>query len=439
MHIKRIVLRNVRGLRELEFDLARPDGSLAGWHVITGDNASGKTTLLKAISIALVGPDVARILQPSVKGWVRDGESECLMAVEIVAGERDSFATGRPYERPFWSEVKCEKIESGDVHLASSNELRGKEKGPTHGPWAENPVGWFSAGYGPFRRLYGASSEAQRIMSGPSRIARFATMFREDATLGECELWLTDLKHKELEGKDRERRVLQQVLELLNTDFLRNGLTVDRVDSEGLWLRDSQGVVLPLSEMSEGYRASLALLVDVIRHMVHTYGDDNLVVEENGRHCVMHPGVVLIDEIDSHLHPEWQRSIGFWLKEHFPNCQFLVTTHSAIICQAADWNGIFHLPSPGSGVAPFRLGNEDYQKIIRSTADPILLSPAFAMQHTRSPLAVRERRRFTQLRSKEQTAGLTESEQKDLQRSFAFIDEEELADVQYAPDNAVAP
>jgi hypothetical protein len=61
------------------------------------------------------------------------------------------------------------------------------------------------------------------------------------------------------------------------------------------------------------------------------------------------------------------------------------------------------------------------------------------MQHTRSPLAVRERRRFTQLRSKEQTAGLTESEQKDLQRSFAFIDEEELADVQYAPDNAVAP
>ena len=47
-------------------------------------------------------------------------------------------------------------------------------------------------------------------------------------------------------------------------------------------------------------------------------------------------GVILIDEIDAHLHPAWQKRIGFWLKAHFPNIQFIVTTHSPFICQAAD-------------------------------------------------------------------------------------------------------
>jgi len=82
--------------------------------------------------------------------------------------------------------------------------------------------------------------------------------------------------------------------------------------------------------------------------------------------------VVLIDEIDAHLHPEWQREIGFWLRRHFPNIQFFVTTHSPIICQAADPNGLFVLPEPGSEQEPHALSDEDYRKIIASRPDTIL-------------------------------------------------------------------
>ena len=49
----------------------------------------------------------------------------------------------------------------------------------------------------------------------------------------------------------------------------------------------------------------------------------------------MAPGVVLIDEVDAHLHPTWQRRIGLWFREHFPKLQFIVSTHSPLICQAA--------------------------------------------------------------------------------------------------------
>ena len=47
-------------------------------------------------------------------------------------------------------------------------------------------------------------------------------------------------------------------------------------------------------------------------------------------------GVAPIDEIDAHLHPAWQREIGFWLKQCFPKGQFIVTSHNPMICQAAD-------------------------------------------------------------------------------------------------------
>ena len=111
-------------------------------------------------------------------------------------------------------------------------------------------------------------------------------------------------------------------------------------------------------------------------------------------------GVVLIDEIDAHLHPEWQREIGFWLKRHFPNIQFLVTTHSPIICQAADPNGLFVLPEPGSGAEPHPLSDEEYRKVIASRPDTILLTSAFGLQNTRSPRAVEGRAEFAKLEAK---------------------------------------
>ncbi len=425
MYVKRVVLENVRGFAELDFDFERPDRTYEGWTVITGDNASGKTALLKAIAIALVGPDAAHSLQPSLSGWVKEGSDEATIAVQIQTDADDRFSIGRRYEKPFWAELTLKKTRNGNVSLEPGSKYKGKGKGPTHGPWAEVPDGWFCLGYGPFRRLYGASSEAQRIMSGPTRVARFATMFREDASLAEFEIWLKELHHKKLEGNERAERILDQVMQILNDDFLRHGLRVDKVDSEGIWLRHPNDVVLPLPDMSDGYRAALAMLADILRHMVLIGGDHELVMLDDPSSAVSCPGVVLIDEVDSHLHPEWQRRIGFWLKEKLPNIQFIVTTHSPIICQAADEDGLFHLPAPGDNAEPFRIGKEDYKKIVRGKPDAIYVSPAFDMEHTRSPRAVTKRREYAGLRSKQAAGRLTEMEQRQmtLDADWALTDE----------------
>lgn len=430
MYIERVVLKDVKGFRELDFDFARPDGSFAGWTVLTGDNGSGKTALLKAIALAVVGPEIGRALLPSLRGWVRDGAAFGEIAVQIVPSDKDQFSAGRRPERFFWSELELTKNGGPEISLRPGSRRRGKQRGPINGPWAENTAGWFIAGYGPFRRLYGASPEAQRIMSGPSRVARFATMFKEDATLLECELWLRDLNYKALENKDRpERKTLDQVLSLLNDDFLPNGIRVHEVNSDGLWLIDSRGAIVPLEDMSDGYRAALALMIDILRHLHAVFPGLPLVerlreplpfphsvgefAEGNKeRVLVPHAGVVLIDEVDAHLHPEWQRRIGFWLRERFPRIQFIVTSHSPLVAQAADVDGIYHLPAPGSqGGSPRRLGRDEYWRIVSSRPDTILLSEAFGLTQTRSDFAVEARRGFARLKAKMNQRSLTQEEQ----------------------------
>ena len=256
---------------------------------------------------------------------------------------------------------------------------------------------------------------------------RFVTMFQEAASLAEVDQWLRGLKHKELENKAAEREQLALVMELLRDDLMPNQITVDRVDSDGLWLKDRNGAQLAWGEMSDGYRAAAALLANIVRHLIGTYGLENLTEKTpDGKTAIKRSGVVLIDEIDAHLHPEWQRVIGFWLKRHFPNIQFLVTTHSPIICQAADPNGLFVLPEPGSDTRPRPLTDEEYTKVIASRPDTILLTPAFGLQNTRSPRAVEARAKLAKLEAKKRSgAALTPAEEGQVQTLMPFVNPDE--------------
>lgn len=165
----------------------------------------------------------------------------------------------------------------------------------------------------------------------------------------------------------------------------------------------------------------------LFRHLINTYGVDDLAeVGSDGKVRVKRSGVVLVDEMDAHLHPAWQREIGFWLGEHFPKIQFLVTTHSPIICQAADENGLFVLPQPGSDTPPRPLSEEEYRKVIASRPDTILLTPAFGLQNTRSPRAVEGRAEWAKLQAKKRAGGkLTRNEESKAVQLRLFAETEE--------------
>lgn len=409
MYLDRVVLEHIRGFTKLDFKLARPEKSHAGWTVFTGDNGSGKSSLLKAIAMGLVGPDTARALQVSFTGWINQqaDHREGTIKLQIVyTTDDDRFSdSGRQPKSSFQAEIH---LKNGDreTTLQSAN-----AKTAERSIWSKSASGWFSCGYGPFRRVFGASSEATRIMTAP-QTSRYATMFQEAASLAEADQWLRDLQFRALEGDRAAQRQRDQIIELLNDGLLPNQMRVGAISSSGVTLIDRNQVEFSWQAMSDGYRAVLALIIDLLRQLTLTYGDElKFVPDQNGMLTIQQSGIVLIDEIDAHLHPEWQREIGFWLKQRFPKLQFIVTTHSPIICQAADPNGLFVLPEPGSGKIPRALSEQEYLRVITSRPDTILLSPAFDLQNTRSPEAVKARSAYDRLKAKQRAVGILSAQE----------------------------
>lgn len=432
MYVDRITLKNLRGFASLDFDLSRGNESHAGWTVFTGDNGSGKSSLLKAIAIALTGRDIAVALQTDFHGWVRAGESEARIELQVVWVKDDDQLSegGRPPERVFPAAVRLD-VSAGSTRL--SQQVPAKKNAnyatPLRTIWGPEGRGWFACGYGPYRRMFGASSEATRPMVAPTT-ERFVTMFQEAASLGEVDLWLRKLSHKTLEGDQSAAKQLDVILKILRDDLVPNSISVDRVDSDGIWLRDSNGVELQWRDMSDGYRAALALLSDILRHFINAFGIDGLTkTDDEGRLVIARSGIVLIDEVDAHLHPEWQQRIGFWLKHHFPRVQFIVTTHSPLICQAADVNGLFVLPEPSSDEVPRPLSKDEYLKVISSRPDTILLTPAFGLENTRSPEAVEKRAAYSRLMAKQRAgANLSNAERAQIEQLALFVDASETPD-----------
>ncbi|PTL84630.1 AAA family ATPase [Vitiosangium sp. GDMCC 1.1324] len=424
MYICRVLLKDVRGLPDIGIDFQRPDGRYAGWTVLAGRNGSGKSTLLKAIALTIVGPGAMRGLQRSFVGWIREGEDGAIASTELAIDEADRFSGSNdvPQER-MWTGLAWIRMAGGSepalFALDDERKVQLRPQLQERGPWAINPVGWFMVGYGPYRRLSGSGSDVQGLMQGPPSVTRLVNLFREDSALIESVQWLKELHLRRLEKREGAAELLDGVLKLLNDGLLPDSTKVDKVDSEGLWVTQGQ-VSLPLRDMSDGYRTVVALVMDIARQLHATYGEFKLV-QQDGRWCVSYPGVVLIDEVELHLHLSWQRRIGFWFKSRFPNIQFIVTTHSPFVCQAADPKGLIRLPAPGEDRTAEHVSDELYKTVVNGTVDEAALTELFGLEHVHSDESERLRERVAQLEARVLEGGATPEEREELDRLSAQL------------------
>ncbi|MEP0756020.1 AAA family ATPase [Trichocoleus sp. DQ-A2] len=142
--------------------------------------------------------------------------------------------------------------------------------------------------------------------------------------------------------RDNRLEAVRQAIYSLMPDF--SNLRVRR--SPLRMIATKQGQELIIEQLSDGEKGLLAMVGDLARRLA--IANPGLPDPLQGE------GVVLIDEIELHLHPKWQREIIPALTRTFPNCQFIVTTHSPQVISEVKPNGIYILEATSEGVVAKR-------------------------------------------------------------------------------------
>ncbi len=405
MYIDHMLIKNIRSIRELEWGI--PTGKpYAGWHVILGDNGSGKSTLLRSIALALVGPEEASALRQDWNDWLTRGQLFGSIRLDLLYDDQfDKFSgSGKKPTNYMLPVIVRFNYREKMVKLSVP---RGSSFNPNRHVWG-GKSGWFSASYGPFRRFTGGDPDYTKLFYIYPRLAPHLSVFGENVALTESLDWLQKLQFKKLEHQP-EGNLVDIIQQFINhEDFLPNQVRLERVTSKGVEFVDSNGCHLRVESLSDGYRSILSMTFELIRQLARVYGGDRIFDSQKTHISV--PGIVLIDEVDAHLHPTWQKQIGTWFHKYFPNIQFFVTTHSPLICQAAANGTVFYLPEPGSDETAHMVTGNALNRLIYGNVLEAYGTELFGQDVTRSDAAKAKLRRLAELNRKELNQSLTAEE-----------------------------
>jgi putative AbiEii toxin of type IV toxin-antitoxin system len=364
MYVRRLTITNIRSIES--FDLRFNPTEAAGWHVILGANGAGKSSVVRSLALALAGPKEAAALRQNWSTWTRFGTVDSGIRLQVECGQKDVFTkTGRRAPsvdvelalRPIESSIGGPRIE-----VAASSGSKTAERSI----WGTNS-GWFSASFGPFRRFTGGDQAFDRLFYSNPRLASHLSAFGEDVALTEGLRWLRDLRVKQLEDDDDDGQLLNHLINFLNnSQLLPHGARISEVRSEEVVVLDAGGARVVVEQLSDGYRSVLSMIFEILRQMTKSYGIGEMVsaLDVQGS-AVRLPGVVVIDEVDAHLHPSWQKDIGPWFTRCFPEVQFIVTTHSPIICRNA--TSVWRLANPGTDEVAGRIDGVALNRLIHGS------------------------------------------------------------------------
>lgn len=417
MFLRRLAIENARSIRNLEMEFAK--GSEPGWHVVLGPNGSGKSSLIRSFALVCMGEKESYAARQDYAKWIRWSKDESTIQASFSMDKSvDTLAGGgNPPSKLIYASVALRKGTDGQPAQAT---FSGERVNRT--VWG-NSQGWLAASFGPYRRFTGGDRIYDRLFVSNRRLAPHLTALGEDVALTEALGWLTSLHVQALQDEKNglsslAREILNLVRNFVNdSQFLPYGAIITDVTNDSVIITDGNGSSVPLDQLSDGYRSALSLTLELIRQMFELYGPAIMRrAMSDSPGAVTVPGVVAIDEVDAHLHPTWQRDIGRWLTSHFPNVQFIVTTHSPIVCRAiVDGAGtvkgsVWKLPAPGSDECFQRVEGTDLDQLLYGDVLDALQTGLFGDDVSRSKEGTKRIRKLAQLNRKSLHESLTKEE-----------------------------
>jgi AAA domain, putative AbiEii toxin, Type IV TA system len=385
MWIEEVTLENVKCFQSQTIRLGE-DGKPYPWVTFLGENGTGKTTVLQALGWLLAGEEGVKKLGFWHEGWIRTKGNDANRGSIKFRPRADKHDEGQATFESFLEDLQArvEILISPENEIMANSEFNNSPN-PSESHIFSHRIddwlmrllsltlhtnlsrGWFSAGYGSFRRL----SKENRILVPNrmeySRHTNFLSLFKEDQPLEAFETWIIYLDYLIAKNKDETAEKHLEIAKSAINSLLPEGNTIEGADIDGkVYFHTPQGRV-PTIALSDGFRSILALAGDLIWRMIQAFPESENPLNEQG--------VVLIDEIDIHLHPKWQRSIAGLLRSTFPNVQFIVATHSPIVAAGAGHDAVtygFYQEGDQTKV-------ERIEHVWAQSVDDILTSRAFGL------------------------------------------------------------
>ncbi|OVZ84440.1 hypothetical protein CBW58_01475 [Yersinia frederiksenii] len=191
---------------------------------------------------------------------------------------------------------------------------------------------------------------------------------------------LTDLKEKSRTLHYQDKHEINKIKSIINSvinSFMDgySNLSIEVEPSVSLTI-EKNGKKLNILQLSQGEKSLLSLVIDIARRLIILNPSLDNPLDGNG--------IVLIDEVDMHLHPEWQRKVIKQLPKTFKNCQFIVSTHSPQVMSEVKDSQLIILKSDSLGNVTSESPEQSYGLTSNEILNEVMLKNSNEKQLTRN-------------------------------------------------------
>ncbi|MGG0240761.1 AAA family ATPase [Bacillus rhizoplanae] len=335
MKIKNIQLKNVRNFDERVFNFVTKSNKDSSVIAILGDNGSGKSTILKSIvsTLSLYNPIYGGTIFD--QSDIRTGESFYRIELSLILNQNErTLLFEEENETNEILNIRVGKViseENGAVDFFQVNEEENAKNtfSKIRNTFCSNN---FNGGYvfyfDPFRYLPNEELEGPNsnlLLTNPRKNALSSSILDGEKLNNKflhIKQWLINLDFKRLKSPSKENEaVFRHVTEAFNRLF--QPYYFEKINDNGQILFRHKENIIEIDKLSEGFKNLFIIIGEIFFRLYLTQAEDIKFYEKEA--------VIIIDEIDCHIHPKWQVNIIPYLKQMFPNCQFIVTTHSPFI------------------------------------------------------------------------------------------------------------
>ena len=329
MHLKNAGIKNFKGMKEMQIDF------MPGFNLIKGENGKGKTSILEALAVGL-GGFIAGIDGVATRHFSKDeirkeyitaGDGSCNCQYKVPVEVSMNVCFKEENEEISWTRGRS-SVQASRSTL-QPRDIAKKAERLANDETSELPIISYQAA----SRIWSQKREKTENIFRKKyvRTIGYTDTLQEASNIKLLLNWC--VKMEQIAWQKEHQIAEYEAVKKAAADFMqkmnhgtRCKIFYDKQLEELMYQEENQ--ILPISDLSAGFQSLIWMVFDIAYRMA-------VLNPDKKEKIALTRGIVLIDELDMHLHPKWQWRVIDSLREVFPNVQFIATTHAPILFASA--------------------------------------------------------------------------------------------------------